>query len=72
MKNSIEERLIDLETVVTHQQKMLTELNEVIIQLHQRLDVIPRELARLDGELRAQRELSPEIRRLEDEVPPHY
>jgi uncharacterized coiled-coil protein SlyX len=69
---TVESRLTKLETIITHQQQMIADLNDVIINLQKRIDVIPREISRLSDEIRVARELSSEIRRAEDEKPPHY
>ncbi len=69
---SLEARLTDLETIISHQQKLIEDLNDVVIDLQKRIDVLPREISRLSDEIRVARELSAEIRRPEDEKPPHY
>jgi SlyX protein len=69
---SLEARLTDLETIISHQQKLIEDLNDVVIDLQKRIDVLPREISRLSDEIRVTRQLSAEIRRPEDEKPPHY
>jgi uncharacterized coiled-coil protein SlyX len=72
MRPNLEDRLTELESVVTYQQKMLSELNEVLIDVQRRLDHMPRDIARLSQEIAVTRELTTERRRPEDEIPPHY
>lgn len=69
---SLEERITDLETIVSHQQETIDALNEVLVDLGKRIEVWPREIARLSDEIRVTRELTTEVRRPEDDKPPHY
>lgn len=67
-----EERITELELIVMHQQKMLTDFNEVLIDAQRRIDLLHREVKRLGDDSQLLRSLQAEIRRPEDEKPPHY
>jgi uncharacterized coiled-coil protein SlyX len=71
MKTS-DERITQLEMMVTHLQQTISDLDQSIIDHHRRMEQMQRELLRLANDLRTARELSVEIRRPEDEIPPHY
>ncbi len=67
-----EKRITELEFVVTHLQKTIQDLNEVIIEQGKRIDTMQREVRLLASDLRQVRDSSREPRRVEDEIPPHY
>ncbi len=67
-----EARLTELEFVVTHLQRTIHDLNEVIIDQGKRIDTLQRETRLIASDIRQVRESSREPRRAEDEIPPHY
>ena len=69
---AFQERVTELETLLTHQQRIISELNEVIIQQAQRLDELLLRIGQLDGKLDGLQDQLVEQRNLEDEKPPHY
>ena len=64
-------RVGELEILLTHQQRLVEELNEVILTQHRRIDALELQVSRLTRELES---LTPtaEARKLEDDKPPHY
>jgi len=66
------ERLTALETVVTHLERTIHDLDEAIRARNKQLDLVDRKLAQLGLEVGALREGPPEVRTPEDEKPPHY
>jgi uncharacterized coiled-coil protein SlyX len=71
MKTS-EDRITQLEMMVMHLQQTIADLDRSIIDQHRRIEQMQREMLRLANDLRSARDLSVEIRRPEDEIPPHY
>jgi SlyX protein len=69
---SMEQRLIALEEQVMHSEHLISELNQVICALQDRLDSQDRLIARLQSGIQSIAEREPEQRSLEDERPPHY
>jgi uncharacterized coiled-coil protein SlyX len=65
-------RLIELEMLFTHLQKTVFDLDRVVIDQARRIDMLQREVKGLVSELRMMRDTSREVRRPEDEIPPHY
>lgn len=69
----LETRIIELEGLYTHQQKLIQDLNDVVIDQQRRLDQCESHAARLSARtesLLASLEETP--RCLEDDKPPHY
>lgn len=68
MADATESRLLKLEEKVAYQDKLVTDLNEVVVSLHRRVDELQ---ARLDT---AERTLRQELegRDIANEKPPHY
>ncbi|MCA9179730.1 MAG: SlyX family protein [Planctomycetales bacterium] len=67
-----EERIVELETRFTHQQRMLEDLSAVLIEQGRQLEEAERAIGRLlqrTDELGAQLDTP---RRAEEERPPHY
>ncbi len=71
MKTS-DERITQLEMMVTHLQKTISDLDRSIIDQHRRIEQMQREMLRLANDLRSARDMAVEVRRPEDEIPPHY
>lgn len=67
-----ESRLTELEFVVTHLQRTIHDLNEVIVDQGKRLDTLQREIRLIASDIRQVRESTREPRLAEDEIPPHY
>jgi len=68
----LEQRVTELETLLTHLQRTVHELDEVVREQAARLDALERAQARQRDELRELSAAVVEPRRLEDEKPPHY
>ena len=63
-----EARLLKLEEKVAYQDKLVADLNDVVVALHRRVDELR---ARLDGAERTMRQ-ELEGREMPNEKPPHY
>jgi SlyX protein len=63
----MEERIVELEIRYTHQQRMLEELSEVVLEQGRALERLGRELETLRGRVEAGSEEEPA-----NEPPPHY
>lgn len=69
---SPEKRLTDIETLFTHWQRVVQELDQVVLDQSRRIDQLEREVRLLTSDLRSMRDMNRETRRPEDEIPPHY
>ncbi len=69
---SLEERITQLEMMVTHLQQTLSDLDQSIIEQHRYIDQMQREIQRIATDFRSSRDTAIEVRRPEDEIPPHY
>ncbi|MCU0707876.1 MAG: SlyX family protein [Pirellula sp.] len=69
---SQESRLTELETLFTHMQRTIQDLDQVVVEQARRIDLLEREMRLLTSDLRTLRDAYREPRRPEDEVPPHY
>lgn len=69
---SPETRLTELETLFTHLQRTVHDLDQIVIDQSRRIDLLEREVRCLANDLRVMREINREPRRPEDEIPPHY
>jgi len=69
---NLNNRQTELESLVTHLQRTVQDLDEVIRQQHGRLDGLQARLARLETELGQLRDTTTIERKPEDEKPPHY
>ena len=63
-----EERLLKLEEKVAYQDKLIADLNEVVVSLHRATDHLGARLRNIEGALRS--ELG--ARDVPNEKPPHY
>ena len=68
----LNDRQTELETLVTHLQRIVQDLDEVVRQQHGRLDLLQAKLARLETELGQLRDATTIEQKPEDEKPPHY
>jgi uncharacterized coiled-coil protein SlyX len=66
------ERLTSLETLVTHLERTIHDLDEAIRARNKQIDQVERALAQLRLEVGVLREGPPEVRTPEEEKPPHY
>jgi SlyX protein len=64
----MEDRIIELEVKLAYQDKLLTDLDEVVRELAKRLDTQARQLQQLEDRLTEQPEPVGPV----DETPPHY
>lgn len=69
---NLEERIVKLEALYTHQQKLLQDLDQVVFEQSKKIDQLQRDLKLLVGEIRQLRDGGREGRRPEEEIPPHY
>ncbi len=69
---STEQRLVALESMLTHLQRTVQDLDQVIIDQGRRIDQLQREVKVVVQDLGTVRETNRETRRAEDEIPPHY
>jgi SlyX protein len=67
-----EQRLINLETQLAHQQHICDQLNEVIIEQSKRMVRIERIILQLENHLGDLQRVTRESRDVLDEKPPHY
>ncbi|MBO6519047.1 MAG: SlyX family protein [Rhodospirillales bacterium] len=67
MTQELEARITELEMTVTHQERTISELSDVVAEQWTRIEVLMRELTRLD-ETKADAEPEDEANRR----PPHY
>jgi uncharacterized coiled-coil protein SlyX len=65
-------RVVELETLLTHFQRTLGELDEVVLAQQKRIDGLERKIAALTSELNVLGSSLREERKPEDEKPPHY
>ncbi len=70
LRMNADARLIELETKVSYQEKLLEDLDRVVAEQAQQLDQLERHLARLVESLRAGP--GPAAERHEEPPPPHY
>jgi len=68
---NIEERLIELETRMAYQERMIEELNQALTGQQRQLDQLEARLARIELHMREQAE-GFIARASEDVPPPHY
>jgi uncharacterized coiled-coil protein SlyX len=69
--NDPQARITRLEEMLTHLQRTISDLDQAVLDQHRQIESLQREMARLTSELRHYRS-AVEIRRPEDEIPPHY
>lgn len=68
----MEHRLTSLEELLMHVQKTVQDLDEVIRLQAARIDILERDLKRMNLELGLLREAAIDERSAEEERPPHY
>jgi SlyX protein len=69
---NLEERVVKLEALFMHQQKLVQDLDKVVFEQAKKIDQLQRDLKLLVGEIRQLRDGAREGRRPEEEIPPHY
>ena len=65
-------RLVDLEMRFTHLERMMADMNHVVLAQSKQLEALERTLSALGAELRVVSGSIVEERKPEDEKPPHY
>jgi len=65
-------RVTELEEALTHQQRTVDDLNQVVLQQERRIAAFEATIARLTSELATLSDSAIERRTLEDDRPPHY
>lgn len=65
-------RLTELETLFTHLQRTLTELDKVVFEQAKKIDALERRFVRISGDIGVLRGAVAERLKPEDEKPPHY
>ena len=68
----INARVVDLETLLTHLQRTLGDLDQVILAQQRQLEGLERKVAALSSDLNQFSSSAREERKPEDEKPPHY
>lgn len=68
----VNEEMVRLEELLTHQQRLLTDLNDAVTELRREADAEAPRLARLETATRRLVELQEAAEDLPDERPPHY
>lgn len=68
----LEERLVELELLVTHLERELGTLNSVLLDQQKEIDVLKRLVSRLDGRVSRLSDDDDEPRDAAQERPPHY
>lgn len=69
---NLESRIVELEGLFTHQQKLIQDLNEVVIDQQRRLDQCESHAAQLSARTESVLASIETPHRLEDDKPPHY
>lgn len=65
-------RLTELETLFTHLQRTLAELDQVVFEQAKKIESLERHFVRISGDLGTLRGAMAERLKPEDEKPPHY
>lgn len=65
-------RIVELETLYTHLQKTLGELDQVVLGQQRQIEALERKIAAVNADLGAVARSVVDDRRPEDEKPPHY
>ncbi len=68
----LEARVVELETLFTHLQRTIGELDQVVLAQQKRIEALERTIATWREELGALAGAVTEERKPEDEKPPHY
>ncbi|MCH7688962.1 MAG: SlyX family protein [Planctomycetes bacterium] len=71
MSDSLNDRLIELESIVMHQQNDLEQMNNVILNQQREIESLNRKIQQFENRLEETRE-GPENRDPLEERPPHY
>ena len=72
MSKPTDQRLTDVECILMHAQKTLSELNQVIIDQGRQIDQLRRELKQLASDFRQVQDSNRPTSSAQDEIPPHY
>lgn len=72
LSKSPDERLTDVECILMHTQKTISDLNQVIIDQGRQIDQLRRELKQLASDFRQVQDSNMPTRSAQDEIPPHY
>ena len=65
-------RIVELETLYTHLQRTLGELDQVVLAQQRQIEALSNRVASLAGDLHRLSGSELEVRKPEDERPPHY
>jgi uncharacterized coiled-coil protein SlyX len=65
-------RIVELETLYTHLQRTLGELDQAVLDQQRQIDTLSKRVSLLAGDLNRLAGSEPEVRKPEDERPPHY
>lgn len=68
----MEEKLIELETKISYQEDLLSDLNDIVIKQQRQVDELLREMSALKEQLQEAIERSPGQGEQVQEKPPHY
>ena len=70
--NDIDQRLTELEIKLGFSEDLVETLNQIVIRQQQQIDVLARELSRLQSQVEQGSGGGDGFRSLRDELPPHY
>ena len=65
-------RIVELETLYTHLQRTLGELDQAVLDQQRQIEMLSKRVSSLAGDLNRLAGSEPEVRRPEEERPPHY
>jgi len=68
----LEERVVKLEALYMHVQKLVQELDQVVFLQSKKIDQLQRDVKLLVTEIRQLRDAGRDTRRADEEIPPHY
>jgi uncharacterized coiled-coil protein SlyX len=65
-------RIVELETLYTHLQRTLGDLDQAVLDQQRQIEVMSKRIHTLAGDFDRMAGSEPEVRKPEDERPPHY
>ena len=71
-QDQLNERVVALETLLTHLQRTVGELDQVVLAQQKRIETLERSIGALRAELSSLAGAAQQTSKPEDEKPPHY
>jgi len=68
----LHERMVELEMQITHLQRTVGDLDQVVLSQQKQIDALARELSATVSQMASIGSAGAEVRKPEDEKPPHY